>query len=201
MDESGPDLVGGDEPGSYDGVRFAERSLGGAVLRRAEFAECTFEHCAFGGASFLDCRFRDCVFKACDLSLAKVQGSAFVRATFEDSKLVGIDWTGVRPATFRLRLVGCNLSHASFAGMDLREIEILHCLARDVDFHDANLTSAKFHETDLTGSEFLHTNLTRADLSKASNYSIDPACNIIKKTVFSLPEAVSLLAGYDIVWR
>jgi len=46
---------------------------------------------------------------------------------------------------------------------------------------------------------FGNTNLTEADLSRACNYRIDPAQNVLGQAKFSLPEAMSLLYSMDIV--
>ena len=44
----------------------------------------------------------------------------------------------------------------------------------------------------------MHTNLSSADFSGAQNYQIDANENTIKKAIFSLPEALSLLSTFDI---
>ncbi len=69
----------------------------------------------------------------------------------------------------------------------------------DVDFRETDLAQANFKGTDLADSLFVATDLTEADLSQARNYRIDPSQNIVKKAKFSLPEAMSLLYGLDIV--
>ncbi len=50
-------------------------------------------------------------------------------------------------------------------------------------------------------SFFLDTNLSYADFSKAVNYVIDPRANRLKKTVFSMPEAMSLFFAFDIILK
>jgi len=83
--------------------------------------------------------------------------------------------------------------------LKLRRIQIQDCVAVDVDFREADLSQADFSGTDLSDSLFLVTDLTQADLSRARNYRIDPSQNVVKKAKFSLPEAMSLLYGLDIV--
>ena len=63
------------------------------------------------------------------------------------------------------------------------------------------LTSAKSIFPNLTFPEatYLNTNLSEANLSQARNYLIDPGLNELKKTKFSLPEAMSLLYNMDII--
>ena len=74
-------------------------------------------------------------------------------------------------------------------------------MAREVDFTGTNLTRANLGKTDFLGSRFADTDLRYADLSKAVNYAIDPTTNRLKKTVFSMPEAVSLLSAFDIILK
>ena len=53
----------------------------------------------------------------------------------------------------------------------------------------------------LTDSRFNHTNLTEADFSDATHYNISAVDNTLKKTRFSLPEAISLLYSLDIILK
>lgn len=84
-------------------------------------------------------------------------------------------------------------------GLNLKGIKIVECVAREVNFSDTNLTKADLRSTDFSGSRFINTDLTSADFSNATNYSINPAHNKLKKTKFTLPEAMSLLYGLDII--
>ncbi len=51
---------------------------------------------------------------------------------------------------------------------------------------------------DFAGARFSTTNLSKADFRGATNYSIRPDNNKLKKAKFSLPEATLLLYGLDI---
>jgi uncharacterized protein YjbI with pentapeptide repeats len=84
-------------------------------------------------------------------------------------------------------------------GLDLRQAKLVRCTAREADFTESDLTGADCNGTDFSSSRFLRTNLTKANFTKASNYSIDPSLNTLKKTRFSLPEAISLLYSLDII--
>jgi uncharacterized protein YjbI with pentapeptide repeats len=61
------------------------------------------------------------------------------------------------------------------------------------------LKEANLRGTDFEKSIFRQTNLEKADLVKAKNYMIPPDVNTLKKTKFSLPEAMALLYSMDIV--
>lgn len=169
-------------------------------LSDIEFFRCRFDGCLFGRSSFRGCRFEQCVFERCDLSLLKVTDSQFIGVQFLKTKMLGIDWTAAT-SPLSLAFQESIVSHSIFAGLSLQKMEMVRCAARDVDFTRANLTRADLAGTDLLGSRFAETNLTYADLSQAANYSIHPLLNRLKKTVFSLPEALSLLSAFDIVLK
>ena len=78
-------------------------------------------------------------------------------------------------------------------------LKIINCEAKEVDFIETDLTGGVFTGTDFEGSRFFKTNLTNADFKGARNYMIDARNNTLKKTKFSLPEALSLLNGLDII--
>jgi uncharacterized protein YjbI with pentapeptide repeats len=73
------------------------------------------------------------------------------------------------------------------------------CNVKEADFTETNLSKADCRHSDFTRARFVNTNLEYTDFSDASNYSIHPDGNRLKKTVFSSPDVLSLLDVYDIV--
>jgi len=189
----------------YERERFASVSEHGRVFSHVSFSDCSFTRCAFLESSFRKCSFINCSFRGCDLSVAKVPNTSFVNCRFVDSKAIGIDWTSAGGVQSKLELSlefeGCNVSYSNFFGLSLARMALKDCIAREVEFGEADLSEGVFTGTDFQGAAFLHTNLTRADFSGARNYAIDPTANTIKGAVFTLPEAVSLLRGFDVVIR
>jgi fluoroquinolone resistance protein len=182
---------------------FKDVRLERVQLVSSEFYDCTFMRCSFAESVLRDCRFASCTFQACDLSLAQVLNCAFSATRFEDSKVIGINWTRADWSATRLqRPIGffkCSISHSTFIGLSLRQIQIKDCVAMDVDFREADLSRADLTGTELSDSLFSNTNLTEADLSGAHNYHIDPKQNTLKQAKFSLPEAISLLYSLGII--
>jgi fluoroquinolone resistance protein len=182
---------------------FKDKQLEHAEIVSAEFYDCVFFHSSFAESVFRHCRFVNCVFRECDLSLIKVPESSFSSTLFENSKVMGVNWTEAHwpkaglasPVSFSK----CAISHSTFIGLSLQSIQIRDCVATDVDFREADLSQADFGGTDLFSSIFGKTNLSQADLSRARNYHVDPGRNILKQARFSLPEAMSLLHSMDIV--
>jgi uncharacterized protein YjbI with pentapeptide repeats len=179
---------------------FQGLSVRQAQILANEFYDCNFIACHFNETVFDQCRFVNCTFKNCDLSLARVTGSSFTETRFEDSKVVGVDWTeAVWGFLGSIGFLGCTVNYSIFTDLDLRRIRLEKCVAQEVDFRGTNLTGANLTHTDFFGSFFKHTVLESANLSHAQNYKIDVNLNKIKGAKFMLPEATSLLYSLDIV--
>lgn len=187
----------------YAGQEFKNLQLAGARLDALEFESCTFSKCSFREADFRACQFRECTFRKCDLALVHVKDCVFVETSFEDCQLVGVDWTEAAWSKSLLHqpfgFANCALNHSVFTGLKLRGLKLTKCLARDSDFSECDLSRANCAETDFAEARFSHTNLTEADFTGATNYAISATLNTLKKTKFSLPEAVSLLRNLDII--
>jgi len=187
----------------YAAQEFKGLNHKGEVIRSKEFESCTFLKCSFRESLFQYCTFRDCIFRASDLSLVRFEGCAFVNCQFESCELIGINWTEAAWPKAWLRepvhFVECALNHSIFIGMSLRGVGMTRCVARNVDFEECDMTKADCRFTDFTESRFLHTNLTQADFTGARNYAIAAHANTLKRTKFSLPEAMALLYSLDIV--
>jgi fluoroquinolone resistance protein len=168
------------------------------VFKGQHFEGCNFENAGLNARQILHCRFISCHFRDSDLSNAIVRGSSFREVGFEQSKLVGVNWT-LAQKLMHLEFLQCKLSFANFAGLDLRKMIMQDCIAHEIEFSQANLSEVNFQASDFRGSSFRQNNLSKADFRQAKNYLIDPTNNILKKTQFSLPEAISLLHGLDII--
>lgn len=188
----------------YEGETFTRLTEHERTFSAVDFTGCVFDHCALTECAFYRCAFMECRFRHCDLSLARVSGTRFTDVRFEACKLVGVDWTKAGSAVISKLLLSigfedCLLSYATFFGLTLRQSRFVGCIARETDFREADMTEAVCTKTDFIGSKFHHTNLTKADFRQATGYTINPTANTIAKARFSLPEAVSLLSGFDIV--
>ena len=185
----------------YDDRKFKGVELSQAELRDKVFENCTFTGCNFTETQFKSCKFVACVFRQCDLSLITVKGCTFTRVHFEHCKSYGVNWADVNwmPGFSSLSFANCGLNYSTFMSMDLRKLEMIACVAKAVNFEDADLTNAILKKTDFAESRFSNTNLSGADFSEASNYTIDVTANRVRGAKFSLPEAMSLLSSLDII--
>lgn len=186
----------------YVEFEFKKLDLINEVVVSKEFDTCIFDGCNFSDTFFNSCKFYDCTFKSCNVSNMRLEGSSLSDNMMEDTKAIGINWTEIVIPSVKvynpIEFYRCNIDHSIFLGLDLKEISIQGCQARNADFRDADLTKSDLTHTDFSGSHFSQTNLTEADFSSSVNYSIDVFDNIIKLAKFSLPEAVSLLDSLDI---
>jgi uncharacterized protein YjbI with pentapeptide repeats len=181
---------------------FRDLDLSGQVVSGQQYEQCVFTKCNFAGTQFKACNFYDCEFRSCDLSLIKVGHCEFSNNLVEDSKAMGINWAEMRVPTVRVycpvEFIRCNINYSNFMALDLREIQIVGCEAREVNFSEANLSKSNLTDSDFANSIFNHTNLAGADLTHAVNYYIDVYHNPIKGAKFSIPEAISLLGSLEI---
>jgi uncharacterized protein YjbI with pentapeptide repeats len=191
-----------DSSGEYHGERFTALEYESVAISDRRFYQCTFTRCTFREVQFTRCRFSECVFEDCDLSLMEVNGTSFRETRFKDSQVVGVNWTAAEwPDVGFLGGIGfekCVINYAIFIGLNLHEIVIKDCVARQADFGEADLTGADCRDTDFKGARFAETNLTEANFRGAREYAINASFNTLKRTKFSLPEAMSLLYGLDI---
>lgn len=173
------------------------------VFSAIEFYNCTFENCYLLECLFQKCTFTHCTFINCDISALKVTNSKFIEVVFESSKVIGVDWTQAGKVgsymPLSLKFFQSTLTYSTFFGLNLAHIEVVKCIVHEVDFTDADISEGNFRETDFLESKFHNTNLSKADFRQARNYTIDPRANIVKKAKFSLPEAMTLLSGFDII--
>lgn len=187
----------------YADHTFKHINYSGKQVDQRIFDSCSFTACAFTETALTNCAFRACTFQDCDLRLAKLTGSTFIDTRFEQSKLTGINWTITNWAKGGLftpvHFADCDISYGGFVGLDLKKIQMIRCVAKEADFAEADLTQADCTYTDFEGSRFLHTNLTEADFTNATGYAIVASLNTLKRAKFSLPEAIRLLYGLDIV--
>jgi fluoroquinolone resistance protein len=183
---------------SYEKETFSGLQLGEETVTGVTFEECVFENCSFISTKLEACRFLTTTFTGCVLSAVMPLNSRFDEATFKQCKVIGIDWTRTAE-TRKLRFADCQLNYSNFRFLKLPGLRMERCEVKDADFIEARLKGASFAKSNLEKTRFFKTDLTEADFRGASNYSIDPAANTVKKARFSLPEAIALLESLEII--
>lgn len=186
--------------GEHEGETFTGLVGDKTTVHAGTFFQCAFRNVSLQYAKLIDCTFEQCVFDGCNLSLAQFQSTRIVGAKFVNSKLSGINWStpsGVFSASFS----GCVMDLCSFSSMNLSKYKFVSCSFRDASFMDTKLAHSTFEECDLSNCTFHNTDLSYADFSSACNYFMNADTNKFHKTIFALPEAVSLLSNFDITLK
>ncbi|GAB6127108.1 pentapeptide repeat-containing protein [Humidesulfovibrio idahonensis] len=186
--------------GEHENETFTNIAGDNAALHAASFYDCVFRNSSFQYAQLANCTFEHCVFDCCNLSLAQLRATRIIGAKFLNSKLSGINWSnpsGVFSASFN----GCLMDNCAFFSMNLSKYRFTNCSFHDASFMDTKLAYAVFDECDLRNCTFHNADLSHADFSSSFNYFINADTNRFQKTIFSLPEAVSLLSNFNITLK
>jgi fluoroquinolone resistance protein len=163
----------------FENETFSDLELQGVDLSGKDLQRCTFLRCKLQVTRWSGSTWEDCRFEGCDLSRMLPKGLALRGARFVDSRLMGVDWTDVRPHP-DVRFEACDLRYASFVRMALRKIEIVKCAAQETNFLEVDLSEASFVDTDLSGATITGCNLTKANLARALGAHVDPVKNKTK---------------------
>lgn len=174
---------------------FTEHRLKDAAIEGAEFVGCRFERCHFEAVRFRRCRFEDCAFVDCDFVACKWLDTGLHGVRFEGGRLMGIDWTGVRPFGLDLGFARCRLDHSVFYELRLTGVRFEGCRMHEVDFSHADLTRAVFADCDLSGALLRHANLTCADFSSARGVHVEPDQSVLNKTRIAIETVLPVLSS------
>lgn len=168
-------------------------------LEDRAFTSCSFTSCDFSESILRNAKFSGCIFINCNLSLPKLDGCRFQDARFTECKIVGTEFFKCEKTLFSVSLNKCLLLYCNFSELNMKNTSFNGSTLKENHFTNTSLIGADFTDADLSGTLFHNCDLSKADFSSATRYDIDPLTNKIKKAKFSLPEAVGLLRGFDIV--
>jgi uncharacterized protein YjbI with pentapeptide repeats len=168
-----------------------------ARLDAGQFEECRFLQCTIPDLS--NRKFSQCVFDGCNLSLAKLDGSAFRDVQFKRCRMWGLLFHQCVKFGTSFSFDDCSLNHSSFFGTKLKGTLFKDTQLHETDFSEADLTESVFDNCTLTKANFHDTLLVKADLRYAFDFVIDPAFNKVRKARFSPKGLAGLLQQYDIV--
>jgi uncharacterized protein YjbI with pentapeptide repeats len=178
---------------TYEAVDFTK-----TALAKATYECCLFHGCYFSGLQLSSYRFLQCRFEHCDLSNVVVGGTAFQEASFEDCKLIGIDFSHVSTFLLALEFVRCQLDLSDFSGLNLPNTAFGGSRLREVDFSNTALKASDLSGCDLERTTFEQTDLREADLREALHLDIDPGRNRIQKARLTMADLTGLLRKYQL---
>jgi len=169
-------------------------------IEKSEFTGCRFENCNLTKSSFNKCIFENCSFTKCNLSICHFKKSSLVDYKFDNSKLLGIDWSEFSTKIgLGLNCKFCDLSYSTFLNTDISNSKFIECKLFEVDFTHATIVKGDFTGSNFERAIIVNTNLKEADFSKAYNYYFNLKDNIVKKAKFTQPEVLNLLKPFGVV--
>jgi fluoroquinolone resistance protein len=130
--------------------------------------------------------------------MTKLDHCQLNNVAFKGSKLLGINFSDCVDIPCAVAFEGCVVDYCSFARMKIPKTSFIDSSMKNVDFTECDLTKSVFAKVDLANAVFHRTILKEADFSTASNYSIDPEANLIRKAKFPVYGLAGLLDKYDI---
>jgi len=182
----------------YDGVTWERRDFTGEDLSSITFSGCTFSGGDFSGLRLSNTRFESCRFVDCNLSNTVLDHTRFDGVAFQGCKLVGVNFGSADPLTFGLALNQCILKYVNFSQLRWKKAVVTDCDAHDSDFRGAQLVGADFRKTRFRSCRFSGSNLQKADFSHAEGYDLDLRTENLKMALFTMPEALNLLAPFEL---
>src|SRR5699024_4125962 len=128
-----------------------------------EYFSCTFRGCDFSNCDLSEAIFSNCCFHNCNWSMVGLNGTRLQDISFEDCKLVGVDFSVCSNFALSLSFERCNLHLASFWDKKLPKTDFKRCECRETNFTGCVLTGSDFTGANLLQAIFEHTHLERAN--------------------------------------
>ena len=177
---------------------FEKQDFTPTPLQKGDYECCNFVNCNLEKADISGINFAECEFTGCNISMANISKASFKDVQFKNCKMLGLHFNSCNSIIFSVSFDSCTLNFSSFFKLKLKSTQFINSNLQEVDFTEANLSTVKFDNCNLQGAIFENTNLEKTDFRTASNYSIDPELNQIKKAKFSTQGIIGLLSKYDI---
>lgn len=167
-------------------------------LEGVEFYNCVFKNSSLQSSRLRECCFDSCEFICSNLSLIKIQQTAFLGTKFTDCKMIGVSWSSVS-GLLSAEFNNCDLNNNIFSDMNLTRFRFTSCSFSGASFYNTKLTYAAFDDCEMRTCQFSQSDLSHADLRTSRNYFVNATANTLHKTKVSLPEAAALLENLDII--
>lgn len=125
-------------------------------------------------------------------------GSTLRDVIFKDSKVVGVNFSSCNRLS-QLAFSDCLLDLSVFQGLEIPNFKAQNSSLKEVDLSEGKFPGASFCGSNLKNALFNASDLSGSDFRNAINYFLDPRFTRIKKSKFSMPEAMSLLNALEII--
>lgn len=190
-----PELPGLESDGRYRGL-----VLDGLSLKHLDLDNCEFDDCSLLGSDLTGSRFNATTFRACNLSNARIGGCNFFSSRFEQSKLLGVDFSdGVNLTATAFS--DSTLDYATFRGVSLKGMCFERCSMIEADLSLTNLERASFVECDLSAVDVQEATFFQTDVRGSNLTGWNLRANNLAGTVM-MSQQLSFLAhelGIEII--
>lgn len=183
----------------YEDLIFSQLKKINEDVRDKTFINCEFNNCDFTQTDFSNSKFEDCTFNECNLSLAKYDDVKLRNVKFKGCKLVGVNFNKCDTFILEIGFQDSLIQNCNFSSLKLKKTLFKNSNILESDFVGTDLSECDFRSSSLDGTIFDNSNLSKANFSDAKNYDINPSNNIVKKAVFTMPEAMLLLRHFNII--
>lgn len=187
----------------YEYEEFENIQMEGELLEDQVFEDCTFYKCRISETKIRHCSFRGCTFKGCTILNNTYEFTDAIDCRFFECSLVGISWNDVERENNIIlpfsQFESCTLKHNLFVGFHMKKFDFSECYLLDSAFEQCDLKESSFQRAGLKGTSFMRNDLTGADFRGAADYTISLENNKMKKSRFSFPDAIRLLASTGII--
>lgn len=194
----GTATVIGLEGSSHDDETIEGLDLSRRVISGEEFFRCKIVGCNLTEADLSRSVFEDCEFIGCNISNPLIASTRLTNVGFAECKLVGLNFYHCDQLVFECSFTKTHLQNCNFSDLKMKGASFLGCRIDECDFENTFLVEAKFDDSVFRASLFHGCNLEKASFLEAKGYQIDPRNNKVRKAVFSLPDALSLIDCFDV---
>lgn len=182
----------------YEDLTFSQlKKINEDVMDKA-FINCKFNNCNFTQTDFSNSKFEDCTFNECNLTLVKYDDVKLRNVKFKGCKLVGVNFNKCDTFILEIGFQDSLIESCNFSSLVLKKSLFKNSNILESDFVGTDLSECDFTCSSLGGTIFDNSNLSKANFSDAKDYDINPLNNIVKKAVFTMPEAITLLRHFNI---
>lgn len=177
---------------------YLQLKLADTPWQKGTYENCRFENCLLSGVVWSHSVFVSCTFVDCDISLAKVDQTAFQGVHFERCKVMGLRFDYCNSFLFEVSAVESNFQLSSFYQCALKGAKLHDCQLSEVDFSEADLSGASLKGSLLTDATFDRTKLLKCDFRNTQGIALDLDNNQVTGALFDREALPSLLVKYQL---
>lgn len=157
----------------------------------------TLQHCTFDQSDFSQSEWQDCVISQCDFSQADFSEAIVYRTKFEQTKLMGTNFTKSRFKQVAIK--SAMADYAIFAESDWQAVAFADVRLRDTSFQATKIRQGlEFIDCELDDADFYDTQLKGVDFSRSHFVSIRFTMAQAQGAIMSAEQAIQIALNQGI---